>query len=65
MPIPLLAAKLPIFVDDHQYDYVDCSYELVHREAMLFVVLSETKSIVKDAGKALVPDVARYGASSH
>jgi hypothetical protein len=65
MPINFLVGKVPMVIDDLQYNFVDVCYELGHREAMVFVAANEALALVKGAGKATVPDVARYGASAH
>ena len=65
MPLSFLVSKMPIFMEEKQYDPVETCYDLGHREAMLFVKLAEAGGNVAGAAAAQVPDVARYGASSH
>jgi len=65
MPLSFIVAKLPIFIDDKQYEQIETCYDLGHREAMLFVYVDPKRATVVDAAAAAVPDVARYGAQSH
>ena len=65
MPLNFIVAKLPIFIDDKQYEQVETCYDLGHREAMLFVCVDPKRATVAGAASAVVPDVARYGAQSH
>jgi len=65
MPSRLIQSQMPLLIEDNQYEWVEACYDLTHREVMAFVKLDHSAEKVFGAAGAIVPDVARYGASAH